>query len=61
LPVITFIYITFRTASHANEQVLFPSYNTIKLTHTGYVIMDVVIVSIYRAALVVHSNAPLFY
>lgn len=49
----------FYTASHANEQTLLPSYNTVKLTHTVYVMMNVVIVSIYRAALVVHVSAPL--
>ena len=47
------------------EQVLFSFYNTIKLTHTGYVVMmmmmmmDVVIVSIYREAIVVHVSTPL--
>jgi hypothetical protein len=53
------IQTVFCTASHVNEQVLFPSYNTIKLTHTVYVMMDVVIDSIYQAALLVHVSAPL--
>jgi hypothetical protein len=30
-----------------------------KLTHTGYVMMDVVVVSVYRTALVFHVSAPL--
>ena len=35
------------------------SYDTIKLTHTGYLMIDEVIVSIYRASLVVHVSEPL--